>query len=555
MRPDARGAPGRAARVPRVSGDAAETERIDRPTMLALGALALAVFVVANDITALSVALPPIEKDFDTDVSTVQWVVNAYALVFGVLIVTGGRLADLYGRRRIFFVGAAIFTVFSLLGGAAQDVGWLIACRALMGIGGAFMWPAILGMTYDVLPDSRAGLAGGLIIGAAGLGNAAGPLIGGVLTDIGTWRWILYLNLPIALIACAGALYAVKESSSAEPDAGLDRAGVATLSISIVALLLALDLGAEWGLGDARTLGLVAVSIVLFVVFIAVERRMGAAALVPSDVMGTPAFRHACLAVLLMSPTFFAALFYLPQFMQKILDRSPLGAGAGLLPMMGVFAVVSFGAGPLYERFGMRRVTTAGASCLFLGMVLLSLVGHNAGYGALVPGMVVLGVGIGLFYSSITTAAVTALDPSRASLAGGITYMFQVAGGSVGLGLTTAAFTAGSRNSLTDKLQTIGVALDEGERNVVHGILAGTDSAQQVLSRFDAGVADRIVGLVRDAFVGGMQWGFRLDALLAFGGLLVTWFLLGRDAPAAESAPEPAAERAPDAPAAEVVGS
>src|SRR5688500_12551781 len=144
--------------------------------------MALGVFIIANDFASLSVALPNIEGDFDSDVSTVQWVINAYALVFGVLIVTSGRLADLFGRRRIFFLGAAIFATFSVLGGAAQSDAWLIACRALMGIGGSMMWPAVLGMTYAILPASKAGLAGGLILGVAGFGNAMGPLIGGFLT-------------------------------------------------------------------------------------------------------------------------------------------------------------------------------------------------------------------------------------------------------------------------------------------------------------------------------------------------------------------------------------
>ena len=132
---------------------------LDRATLLALGAMALAIFVIANDLTALSVALPAIESDFNSDVTTVQWVINAYALIFGVLIVTGGRLADMSGRRRLFFIGAAIFAVFSVLGGAAQDDLWLIACRALMGIGGAIMWPAALGITYDALPEGGALIA------------------------------------------------------------------------------------------------------------------------------------------------------------------------------------------------------------------------------------------------------------------------------------------------------------------------------------------------------------------------------------------------------------
>jgi MFS family permease len=170
-------------------------ERLDESSILGLAAMALAVLVVANDFTALSVALPAMEQDFGADVTTVQWVINGYALVFGVLIVTGGRLADMFGRRRMFCLGASVFAVFSVIGGVAPNVGVLLACWALMGVGGAMMWPAILGMTYAILPSSQAGLAGGLILGAAGFGNAIGPLLGGVLTDALSWRWIFFLNL------------------------------------------------------------------------------------------------------------------------------------------------------------------------------------------------------------------------------------------------------------------------------------------------------------------------------------------------------------------------
>src|SRR5262245_59246566 len=171
--------------------------------------MALAVLVVANDFTALSVALPAMEQAFGADVTTVQWVINGYALVFGVLIVTGGRLADVFGRRKVFFIGTAIFSAFSLIGGLAPNVWVLLLARGAMGIGGAMMWPAILGMTYALLPASRAGLAGGLILGAAGIGNAMGPLLGGTLTDTLSWRWIFFLNLPIAAFACFATLRVV----------------------------------------------------------------------------------------------------------------------------------------------------------------------------------------------------------------------------------------------------------------------------------------------------------------------------------------------------------
>ncbi len=324
------------------------SERLERTTILALVAMGVAVFIVANDFTALAVALPAIEKQFNTDVGTVQWVINAYALTFGVLIVVGGRLADIFGRKRIFIIGAGVFAVFSVLGGAAQSSGWLIACRALMGIGGAMMWPAILGMTFAALP----------------------------------------------------------------------------------------------------------------------ERRMGEAALIPRDVIGNRNFSAACLTVLLMSAVFSSALLYLPQFMQKILGYSPLESGVGLVPMMGTFALTSFAAGPLYSKLGPKLIVSLGSGAIAVGILLLSLVSESADYSGLVVGMLVLGVGIGLFYSSITTAGVTALDASRAGLAGGIVYMFQIAGGSIGLGLNTTIFTSSSKGNLNAHLASVGATVSHVQANL-----------------------------------------------------------------------------------------
>jgi EmrB/QacA subfamily drug resistance transporter len=478
---------------------------------------------VANDLTALSVALPDIEQDFDSDVSTVQWVVSAYALVFGVLIVTGGRLADMVGRRRIFFIGAGIFAGFSVLGGAAQSDIWLIVCRALMGVGGAMMWPALLGMTYEILPAERAALAGGLIIGSAGFGNAAGPLLGGVLTDVLSWRWILFVNLPIAALACLVTWRSVPESRGAGADEGMDVPGVVTLSVGLVALLLALDQVTKWGWTDPRILALFAGCVLFLIAFAFVERRAGERALIPREVMGNRAFRAACLTTLFMSAVFFVVILFLPQFMQKILGYTPLEAGAGLLPLMGVFALTSFAAGPLYERLGAKKTVSAGVALVAMGMFLTSLIERDSGWAALVPGMVVTGLGIGLFYSAITTAAVTSVDPSRSSLAGGIVYMFQVAGGSVGLGLTTTVFTTASQ----DRLQRDAKGLSEKEVEEVQGALAGTESAGQIVARQGEAAADRLLEVVRDAFVTGLNWSFRLVALLALAGLVISVLFVG----------------------------
>ncbi len=435
--------------------------------------MGLSVIVIANDFSAINVALPVMEQDFDTGINTMQWVINAYALTFGVLIVTGGRLADLFGRRKAFFVGSAIFATMSALGGAAQTETWLIASRVFMGIGGALMWPAILGMTYAALPEDKAGLAGGLIIGAAGLGNALGPLLGGVLTDLLSWRWIFFFNVPVTAFAVAVTYFTVHQPKPETQDSRIDYAGIVTLSVGLVAMLVALDQVNEWGWGDPRIVALLAGSLVVVAAFAAIERRAGVHALVPGDMMRNESFTASCLAILLMSATFFASLLYLPQFMQKQLGYSPLEAGAGMLPFLAVFALVSFISGPLYNRLGAKPIVSVGAACIALGPLLFSRIDSSSDLVSVVPGMILLGIGIGLFYSTATTAAVTSVDESRTSLAGGIIYMFQIAGGSIGLGLTTTVFSSA------------------------------------------------------DNFIDGLQAAFRLDGLLAVGGFLIALLLVG----------------------------
>jgi len=404
--------------------------------------MGMAVVVIANDFTAVNVALPTMESDFHTNINTIQWVINAYALTFGVMIVTGGRLADMFGRRNAFFLGAVIFASMSALGGAAPTETWLIAARTLMGIGGALMWPAILGMTYEILPQEKAGLAGGIIIGAAGLGNAIGPLLGGVLTDALSWRWIFFLNVPIALFAIGVTYLLVHVKEPEGKDRKIDYPGIAVLTVGLVSLLVALDQADDWGWGDPKVIALFALAVAGLAAFVPLERRAGRHALVPREVIRNENFTASCVAVLFMAATFFAALLYLPQFMQKQLGYSPLEAGVGMLPFLAVFALASFAAGPLYDRVGAKRLAVVGAALITLGPFLLSFLDESSGYGALIPGMVVLGIGAGSFIPTATTAGVTSVDESQTGLAGGIVYMFQIAGGSIGLGLTTAVFSA-----------------------------------------------------------------------------------------------------------------
>ena len=311
-----------------------------------------------------------------------------------------------------------------------------------MGIGGALMWPAILGMTYELLPEEKAGLAGGHHHRRRRARQR----------DRAADRRRPHRRAELALdllpqradrrSSPSSSPSSWSTSRSPKPsDHRIDYPGIAALSVGLVSLLIALDQVDDWGWGDPRVVGLLAWRRSLLVAFVPIERRAGTHALVPREVMRNESFTASCLAILFMSATFFASLLYLPQFMEKQLGYSPLEAGVGMLPFLATFAVVSFVAGPLYDRLGAKRLAVFGAACITVAPFLFSQVDGGSGYGSLIPGMVVLGLGVGSFYPTATTAGVTSVDESQTSLAGGIVYMFQIAGGSIGLGLTTTVFS------------------------------------------------------------------------------------------------------------------
>jgi MFS family permease len=360
-----------------------------------------------------------------------------------------------------------------------------------------------------------------------------------VLTDELSWRWIFFLNVPIAAFAVLVTWAKVHQPSPEVAEGRIDYPGIATLSTGLLLLLLAFDQAADWGFGDVRVIAMLVVAALLIVFFARIEPRMRESALIPIDVVRSGEFRSVCAAVLLMSAVFFATVLYVPQFMEKILGYSALKAGVGMVPMLGSFAIVAFIAGPLYGRLGAKLTITAGAFAFTLGPFLLSLIDADSSYGSLVAGLVITGIGAGLFIPSVTTAGVTALDPARASLAGGLIYMFQIAGGALGLGITTAIFTITSENELDQQASAVGASLTDHQVAVMHGALAGTDSGQAALAQVSTAAHEVIVAAVSDSFAIGIQNGFRFVTAAAVLGLLISLFFVGGRLLGSRSSPEP----------------
>jgi EmrB/QacA subfamily drug resistance transporter len=500
--------------------------RMRKEVILALAALGFSNALLAQDLAALNVALPSIERDLDIDLTTAQWVVNAYLLVYGMLIVTGGRLADEIGRRRIFLLGGAIFAVMSLVAGLAPNAAWLIGARALMGIGSGLMLPAISGMGYAVLPAQRAEMAGGLLVGAYGVGMAAGPLLGGALTEYLGWRWIQFIAVPLVALAMLGVWRAIPAPAAAGSRPRVDVLGIATISVGLVALLFALDQATDWGWGDWRIRLSLIVAIAFIAAFVLVERRAGATALIPGDVVRDRGVALACALKVLMAPAYAAALLYLPQLMQKTLDFSPLQAGIGMLPMLGGYAIVSFLLGSFSGRRAVRPSIIVGLAGLALGPWLLSRFDAAAGYASLVVGMAVFGVGLGLFQPSIVTEAVEADQQGRKSLVSGLALMFQFVGGAIGLGLTTTIVASSERAAIDGHLAGVAVELPDVQREALNRMLAGTESARQVLQQFDPAVARDLFAAAAEAFADGVRAGLRVDAGIAALGFVLALLLL-----------------------------
>ena len=346
-----------------------------------LGVICFSLLVVVIDVTVLHVAAPAISEDLDPTALQLLWIIDVYPLVAAPLLITSGALGDRFGRKRLLISGMVLFGVASLAATFAPTAETLIAARAVMGVGGALIWPSVLGMTFALLPSEKAGLAGGLILGVAGIGNALGPLIGGALTEYASWRYILFLNVPIALIAIAAVYFLIHQPRPETEDRKIDYAGITTVSLGLVIFMVALDQVVDLGWGDPRIVISVFASVILLATFGVLERRAGSHALIPKDVMSNTAFTAACIAILFVSATFFSALFYVPQYLQKAGDYSAFQSGLGLLPFMAVFALTSFIAGPLYNRVGGRIIVTLGAACIALAYVT-AFVGGAGTWGA-----------------------------------------------------------------------------------------------------------------------------------------------------------------------------
>ena len=414
---------------------------------LALALLCVAECMVVVDLAIVNVALPAIQEGLRFARGDLQWVVIAYSLFFGGFLMLGGRLADLYGRRRVFLAGLAIFTGASLACGLATSPGALISARALQGLGGALLSPAALAVIGALFREgAERNKALGIWGGVAGASGALGVLLGGVVTDGLGWQWIFLINLPVGLLALGLAFPLIAPDGPPRPGSSFDLPGALLVTGGVGALVFGLARAEPAGWAALETIGPIAAGIAMLMLFVAVERLAGEP-LVPLEIFRRSSVVGANVAGLLLGGAFFSTFFFLSLYMQQVLGWSPREAGLAYLPLALIVVVAAVASQDLVSRFGARVTLTAGLILSGAGIAWFTMIRPDGSYLVdLAPGFVLAGVGFGLSFVPVSIAALHRVPEREVGAASGLVNSSQEIGGALGIAVlvTLAAAVSGA---------------------------------------------------------------------------------------------------------------
>jgi EmrB/QacA subfamily drug resistance transporter len=477
------------------------------------------------DATVVSVALPSIQADLDMGQTELQWVVNAYLLALAAFVAVAGRISDMFNRVGVLIAGVALFVVCSALCGLAQSDAWLIAARALQGLGAALMIPPTATIVTNTFGIEERGRAIGIYAGLSMIFLSLGPLIGGVFTESLDWRWVFWINLPVGAATIAMVVW-TKPEGRVEAGGRMDIPGLVTLVPGLAALVLALMEASNWGWGSTRTIALLAAGIVLLIVFVLIER--GAKApLIELRLFGVRNFRGDTVVLFfaqfaLIGLTIFGAIFT-----QDVLDFTPLEAGLGMLPITLPLLVAAPLAGRVYDRAGPRAIVTAGTLAAALGFGITAAVLPELDYWLLVPGYVLIGIGVGVVMSPTNTDAMSSAPMNLRGQASGTIQTVRQVGGTVGIALLGTLVATIQDRRLSDLLLGLGeseAAVERSER-----ILAEDPAAQaELVKGASPAEVQAILDSARDSMVDGVAAAYWASGGAMLLASLVAFLILRR---------------------------
>ena len=438
----------------------------DRRRWFALGVIVTAQFMVVLDISIVNVALPSIKTDLHFSRESLQWVITAYSIFFGGFLLLGGRLADLFGRRRLLMAGLTLFTLSSLLNGLAWSEASLIAFRCLQGLGAAMMSPAALSILTTTFQEGRErNRALGIWGAVAGSGGAVGVLLGGVLTSAFSWPWIFFVNVPIGVAALAVTPVLVSESRAELTYRYFDLAGAATITAGLMLLVYGMTRATQHGWATPATIGLLTASAVLIVSFFLIESR-SKAPLLPLRIFRLRTLAGSNLAALITSGSVFSQFFLLTLYMQQVLHYSALKTGVAYIGLTLTTIACSAVSQGLVTKLGVRRVLPVGLALSAVALVLYAQVPvHGHYFRNLFPGFIISGLGLALAFIPMSIGALTGVRPADAGIASGLISTSQQIGGAIGVAAATTIATTATNNYV----QSHGLATALNGSALVHG--------------------------------------------------------------------------------------
>ncbi len=402
-----------------------------------LAAVAIGLFMIMLDNTVVNVALPSIQHDLGIGLSELEWVVNAYALTFGVLLLSGGKLADLLGRRAIFIAGLVIFTGASLWCGLAGGAASLIAARTVQGVGAALMNPATLSIITATFPPRQRGTAIGIWAGVSALALAIGPIVGGLLTEKVSWSWIFFINIPVGVLGVLAARVFIDESKDTSREQRLDLPGLVTSGIGLFALTYGLIETNTHSWTSARVLTLFAIAVAALVVFVLLEQRQRLPML-DLSLFRNPTFAGANAAMLLVGLAMFGIFFYNSLLLQGVLGYSAIETGATFLPLTVLIILVAPIAGRFSDRIGARWLMGAGMTLLAVSLTLFGTLDARSSFWNILPGLLIGGVGMATTMAPTTAAAMGSVPVAKAGVGSAVINSMRQVGGSLGIAVMGA---------------------------------------------------------------------------------------------------------------------
>src|SRR5215216_4288279 len=405
--------------------------------------------MIMLDNTIVNVALPSIQRDLNIGISELEWVANGYALTFAVLMLTGGKLADMLGRRRIFIAGLLVFTLSSLACGFAPNAHFLIGARIVQGAGAALMNPSTLSIITATFPPRQRGMAIGIWAGTSAMALAIGPLVGGLITQYIDWSWIFFINVPVGLLGIVVARLVIDESRDTSRDQRLDLPGLVTSAVGLFGLTYGLIEANNYGWTSTRILVCFAIAIIGLGTFIVLELRQRVPML-DLRLFKNATFAGANVTMMLVALAMFGVFFYVSLYLQNILDYSPTKAGASFLPMTILIILIAPLAGKYSDKIGSRWLVGLGMLLVAGSLLIFSRLGLDSTWWNLFPGLIVGGVGMALTMTPTTAAAMGSVEVDKAGVGSAVLNSMRQVGGSLGIAIMGAIVASVSTHSLRD---------------------------------------------------------------------------------------------------------